>query len=337
MTGPTPSVGPASLVAPVHDSTTWHTGMGMLDYAITSAEDIGKGDLLGASLNGGAAALGALGAISDPLGYLITAGVGWCLEHVGPLRDFLDWLAGKPDVIASFAQTWENVGQRMKQVGDELIALVQRDTAMWKSSAIDAYKVVMLDQAANIKAGGVAAEGIGTATSVAGIVVAVVRATVRDLIAEAVGAIISKALQALTVVMIPKVVVEIGMLVTKWSLRIIAKIKELISAIGRITHATSKLKLVFDALDKAALNVARAHSGRLSAWINTTITPGNKLKLAFDDLAKFNKAAGHGHVPHVPSIAAPNAVTTATNPSHIGFDFDESKHNDGRPIIELDL
>lgn len=352
------SIGPAPLVAAVKDSTTWHTGTGVLDYALTAVADIGNGDLLGAGLNAGAAALGTLGAIVDPLQLLISAGVGWCLEHVAPLRDCLDWLAGKPDVIASFAQTWERIGERLNEVAERLTASVHQDTAGWTSAAIDAYRMVALDQIAHVKAAGVAAGGIGTATALAGVMVATVRATVRDLVAEAVGMIISKAVQAVGVVTIPKVVVEIGMIVTSWSLRILARIKELIAALARLTHATSRLVPVLQSVETAALKTTQIHTGRLVAWIDTTVTSTPKptghtvqagstkdkavavledlpLYRAARDIRKSYQAAGHGTRP-VPILGA-NLTTTVTNPSHIGLDLDESRKANGRPLVDLEL
>ncbi len=41
-----------------------------------------------------------LGVVLDSIGTLVSYGVAWLIEHVKPLSDALDWLAGDPDQIA---------------------------------------------------------------------------------------------------------------------------------------------------------------------------------------------------------------------------------------------
>jgi len=240
----------AHVVAPV-DGTSWYTGTGVLDYAMTARTAFAQGDVTEGILNTGVAALGALGAIADPLAYAISAGVGWVLEHCGPFREALDWLAGQPHVITSFAETWGSVAQALEAAGDRLIATVAADTAAWRSTAIDAYRLLAEGQANLIKATGVAASGVGAAVSLGGVVVATVRCTVRDLVAEAIGNIVSKALQALFVVTIPKVVGEIIALVAKWSLRIAGWLRKLVQVMTKLAELCRRLKPVFDKVDDA--------------------------------------------------------------------------------------
>jgi hypothetical protein len=63
--------------------------------------------VVGASLDG-------LALISDPLGALLQYGVAWIIEHVKPLTEVLDWLAGDPAQIAAHAQTWRNVAKSLQ-------------------------------------------------------------------------------------------------------------------------------------------------------------------------------------------------------------------------------
>lgn len=37
------------------------------------------------------------------------AGAGWLIEHVQPLQDALDMLAGDPTLVEAHAMTWDNV------------------------------------------------------------------------------------------------------------------------------------------------------------------------------------------------------------------------------------
>jgi hypothetical protein len=58
------------------------------------------------------AGLDGLALVSDPVGALLQYGISWLIEHVKPLSEALDWLAGDPGQIAAHAQTW-----RMRKPG----------------------------------------------------------------------------------------------------------------------------------------------------------------------------------------------------------------------------
>jgi len=264
------------LVAPVTNTTEWYTGMGVLDNAMSAVNGIERGDWAEGIANTAVGALGLLGAIADPLAAAISAGVGWVLEHCGPLRDALDKLAGSPDVISSYAATWNNVSAALKSAAEELKGIVSADTAGWRSTAVDAYRAVANAEAEMIMATGVAAAGIGGAVTMGGVVVATVRATVRDLVAEAIGNIISKALQALTVVLIPKVVPEIIALVAKWSVRIANWLRKLVRVISRLAELCSKLKPIFtkaDELNQALQSGFDGALARLPGLRNPALNP----------------------------------------------------------------
>lgn len=261
------------LVAPVTSSTEWHTGMGVLDNAFSAADAIEDGDWAEGIANGAVGALGTLGAIADPLAAAISAGVGWVLEHCGVFRDALDALAGSPDVISSYAATWNNVSAALREAAEEFRSIVDADAAAWESPAVDAYRGMAYAQVGMIDATGVAAAGVGSAVALGGTVVATVRATVRDLVAEAIGNIISKALQAFTVVLIPKVVPEIIVLVAKWSTRIASWLRKLVRIISRLAELCDRLTPVFAQAGRFNRTVQDAYDSALSARVPALRSP----------------------------------------------------------------
>jgi hypothetical protein len=252
-----------ALVAPVTSTTEWYTGTGVLDNAVSASKSIDGGDWAEGIAHTAVGALGALGSIVDPLAAAISAGVGWVLEHCKLLREALDALAGSPDVITSYAATWHNVSDALKNAAGELRVIVAEDTARWRSPAVDAYRGLAFAEAEMIAATGAAAAGVGSAVTMGGVVVATVRATVRDLVAEAIGTIISKALQAFTVVLVPKVVPEIIALVAKWSTRIAAWLRKLVRVISRLAELCAKLKPIFDSAGKLNHTVQARYDGML--------------------------------------------------------------------------
>jgi hypothetical protein len=60
------------------------------------------------------AGLDTLAFVPDPVGALLQSGVAWLIEHVKPLSQALDGLAGDPAQIRAYAQTWRNVAASLR-------------------------------------------------------------------------------------------------------------------------------------------------------------------------------------------------------------------------------
>ena len=105
------------LVAQAHSSTTWYTGLGLVEDAALISNGIKDDSWVDGSLGGVGAGLDVLGMVIDPLGSLVAWGVGWLMEHVQPLKDALDWLAGQPDEIAGAQLALRLLLQQAKRVG----------------------------------------------------------------------------------------------------------------------------------------------------------------------------------------------------------------------------
>lgn len=263
-----------SLVAPVQDSGSWHTGMGPIDSLMQTAEGIGKGDWVEASIMGVATGLETLGAIADPLGALISAGIGWLIEHLEPFTSWLDELAGDPDQIHAFGDTWGNVATHIRGISDQFLDQVGSATSDWDGVAIEAYRVAAKAQSYLIDGFAVMVDGVAAGTHLAGSIVAGVRELVRDALSQLVGYGISKAAQLLSVVLAPKAISEIGAKVAEWATKIGAFVKGLITSM-------SKLGKGMDDLLKAADDAGQAVKTLASKWDATAVANG---KYDFPDL-----------------------------------------------------
>src|SRR5262245_5110033 len=78
------------------------------------AQGVKNGSWVDGTLGVVGAGLDALALVSDPVGSLLQYGIAWFIEHVKPLSDALDWLAGDPGQIAGHAQTWRNIANSLK-------------------------------------------------------------------------------------------------------------------------------------------------------------------------------------------------------------------------------
>ncbi|MFJ6676401.1 hypothetical protein ACIQMJ_35315 [Actinosynnema sp. NPDC091369] len=246
MTGANP------LIAPVQDSTRWYSGIGVAESAADVKSGIESGSWIDIGLGVAGVGLEALSFVVDPLGSLFSAGVSWLIEHVKPLSDALDWLAGNADLVASHAQTWKNVAKAVGEVRDDYARDVAADTAGWQGAAGDAYRAAAGRTTDVLGGASTAADGFGSAVEMAGVVVAVVREVVRDLIADLVGRLIAWALEvAFTLgLATPVVAAQASAAVARWGAKIGDILKKLVRTIGKLIPLLRKLGDVFDKVRK---------------------------------------------------------------------------------------
>ena len=185
------------LVAEVKDSTKAYTGASLLESAHDLKSAIESGDWASVAMGAVGTALDTLSMAMDPFGAILANGVGWLLEHVGPLKEALDALTGNADEIAANSETWKNIATELGSVGGDLANMVTADTASWTGVSGDAYRERAKDTVTLLDAAKEGCEGASSGVKTAGEVVAAVRGLVRDIIAELVGHLISWALQVL--------------------------------------------------------------------------------------------------------------------------------------------
>ncbi|NKQ56900.1 hypothetical protein HFP15_28910 [Amycolatopsis sp. K13G38] len=235
------------LVAAPVDSTTAVSGAPILESAMGVKDSIESGDWASAVLGVAGTAMDALGAVADPFGTILAAGVGWLMEHVGPLKEALDALAGNPDAVAAHSQTWTNVAQELDSISTDLTGQVTTDVAGWTGPGADAYRRQAADVAALLGAAGAACQGAASGVSTAGEVVASVRELVRDTIAEVVARLVSWAIQVIATLGIGLtwVVPQVVALVAKTSTRIASLVKNLTGALKKLSELLGKAGKVF--------------------------------------------------------------------------------------------
>jgi uncharacterized protein YukE len=265
-----------SVIAP-ESATKGYEGAGIFESASGLVDGIAHGDWLGAGGNAAATGLSMIGAVMDPLQAVFAAGVGWLMEHVSFLREPLDKLMGDPHAIEGHAQSWRNIEQRIYDAVDYFVDQVNSSTQAWAAESAEAYRRRARDHAQSVQALGKIADGMSKATTIVGAMVGVMRNTIRDIVAEVVGACISKAIQAATVVLIPKVVAEVAILVGKTSAKILNLLKQLFAAIKQMGVLTKQMGAIVEEIGQANRNVLRLEAFRLEAldlhgtgWKGTT-------------------------------------------------------------------
>ncbi|GAA1962340.1 RHS repeat-associated core domain-containing protein [Amycolatopsis minnesotensis] len=244
------------LVAQAQSQTTAVTGIGIAESSV----DLANGVKDGSWVEGGLGALGvgleALSLVVDPIGTLAQYGVSWLIEHVQPLKEALDWLAGNPPVIQSFSDTWANVAKEVNTVSGDLANEVKNGTAGWKGTAADAYRASGAEQVDAIAGAATLADGISVGVMIMGQVVAMVRETVRDLVAELIGKLISWALEEACTLgfATPLVAVQATTAITKAITKVGDLIRKLVKTIGNVTP---KIRKIIDKLGEIMEKLAK--------------------------------------------------------------------------------
>jgi uncharacterized protein YukE len=196
--------------------------------------------------------LDALAFVSDPIGGLLQYGLAWIMEHVKPLTEALDWLAGDPGQISAHAQTWRGVSTTLHDRAADLDRAARGDTTEWAGAAADAYRTWSGQQRDCVGALGTAAETMAEITEGAGMLVATVRMMVRDAIAVLVSRLISYASEEVFSLGLatPLVVEQVSTLCASWAARIAGWLRGLVHSLERLRGLAGRMGDAIEAIKK---------------------------------------------------------------------------------------
>lgn len=255
------------LVAQAQSQTTGVTGIAVAESAVDLASGVKDGSWVEFGMGALGVGLEVLSLALDPIGTLAQYGVSWLIEHVQPLKEALDWLAGDPPVIQSFADTWANVAKEVEAIGGDLANEAKTGTVGWTGAAGDAYRNEVTEQTDAIAGAATLADGISTGVMIMGQVVSMVRETVRDLIAELVGKLISWALEEACTLgfATPLVAAQATAAITKAMSKVGDLIRRLVKTIGnvapKIRKIVDKLGEIMEKLSKLGKKLGRRADG----------------------------------------------------------------------------
>ena len=222
-------------------------------------EGVKNGSWIDGSLGVVGAALDGLALVSDPVGSLLQYGVAWIIEHVRPLTEALDWLAGDPEQIAAHAQTWRNVAGSLRDEAESLARAVRLDVAEWGGGAGPAYRSWAAEQQQAVVGLSHAADTMALVTEGAGMLIAAVRLMVRDAIATCVSRLIVYAAEEaatlgfatpLVVEQVTTTVAACGAKIAQWLRGLLASLRRLIPEMHRLGELIEKLKQLLSRLNR---------------------------------------------------------------------------------------
>lgn len=265
-----------------------------------AAESAGEGDWVEGALNAGLGGLEVLGTIASPLGGVVSMGLGWVLEHVQPVADWFDELAGDPAQITAFAETWRNVGNDIHGNADSFREAVQSATSGWDGAAVAAYRGASSAHADIVDGFGTMCEGIGGAVLVGGSIVSAVRSLVIEALSEIVSTILEWSVPLLSAIGTAPALVAIGSKVSKWIGKLNRFIDDLLTSMG-------KLGQVLRQIGSAAEDAGKAVKKAADAFADLPINQG------FDIDNGAAKMASEAHVVYTAATQTAKDIAAAND------------------------
>jgi len=229
------------LVATAQDHTSPFAGTLLLEDGADLVGAINSGDWVSGGMAAFSAVLDTAAAVSDPLGTLIAAGLGWLIDHVEPLKGWFNDLTGNASEVQAFAQTWANIHTQMEAAGTEL-QRVLGDVEDLAGQAMDAYRRFQQDTAAHLAAAGTWAGAFSTGLNIASVIVQAVHDLVRDVLSQLAGSAISWASEA---------VFTLG-LATPWIIeQVTTRVSSLVARVSKfVTNLLDSIKALVRHLDE---------------------------------------------------------------------------------------
>ncbi|RSM51828.1 hypothetical protein DMB66_41085 [Actinoplanes sp. ATCC 53533] len=208
------------------------------------AQGVQNGSWIDGTLGTVGAGLDGLALVSDPAGAQLQYGIAWLIEHVRPLSEALDWLAGDPAQITAHAETWRNVAGALTGNARSLADAVRVDLDDWSGAAASAYREWAARREQTLHTLARAADTMALITEAAGALIGAVRLLVRDAVATVVSRLIGYAVELIATAGLatPLVVEQVTTLCASWGARIARWLRSLIASLRKLAEAMTRLE-----------------------------------------------------------------------------------------------
>lgn len=167
------------------------SGTGLLDSGVSLCTAIGDKDWLDAALSGVAVGFDVVATVSDPLGSLFAAGIGWIIDHLQPIKGWFDDLTGNPEEVMAFAGTWLNVSYALGVARFDFERDADTKMGDMTGPGVAAYRRQVRDELDKLDLLRNASRGVSMGLEAAGMIVGFVHGLIRDALATIAGAICS--------------------------------------------------------------------------------------------------------------------------------------------------
>lgn len=291
----------SALVAERQDARSGFEGLGIIEDGHALVEAIQGGSWMGTALGAAFTGLDVASAVSDPIGTLISMGLGWALEWVWPFNELFNALAGDAAQVEANAQTWENVAMALEAAGAQL----EEDTTTCLSDmagdGVEAIRTSAGGVAEHVRAASQWAQAMADGLRMASGIVQVVHDVVRQAISDLIGTICSVAIEeACTLGLATALVVE------QITTRVAALSTHVFEAIGHLKTAFSSFHGLLSELGRLW--------NTLTGAISSMFHRGAAALTPHGPVAGTTAAVGIGSAPH--GAHGPHASAQPAPPLH---------------------
>ena len=297
-----------ALVAERQDARSGFEGLGIIEDGHALVEAIQGGSWAGTALGVAFTGLDVASAVSDPIGTLISMGLGWALEWVWPFNTLFNALAGDAAQVEANAQTWENVAMSLEAAGAQL----EEDTTTCLSDmagdGVEAIRTSADGVAEHVQAASQWAQAMADGLRMASGIVQVVHDVVRQAITDLIGTICSVAIEeACTLGLATALVIEqITTRVAALSTHVFEAITHLKTAFSSFHGLLSELGRLWNTLTGAISSMF--HRGAAA------VTPHGPVAGATAAIGIGGGAPHGAHGPHASAQPAPPPPPHAKDP-----------------------
>lgn len=159
-------------------------GTGAVGDVIHLGNDLfGDGTGWEALVDGGLVGIDILANMENPLNGLISAGVGWLLEHIPGITDIWDKLTGDPGAIEQIAATWENIAHSLEESAKSYTS-TSNEIETWSGPAKESYTQVANAYATTIGGTSTEAEALAVVVKLVGGLVAATKDVIYTIISD---------------------------------------------------------------------------------------------------------------------------------------------------------
>ncbi len=219
------------------------SGTFLLSDIVSVADACKNGDWMAAGLYAGAGTLDAVATASDPFGSLISAGLGWLMDHFEPLKGWLNDLTGDAEAVEGYATGWDNVSIDLSTQAARLERIASDDFADMNGAGVRSYQKFATGLVKDLDTASASATGVAEGVRQTAALVSLVHSIVRDVIADLVGSAISWAGEILFSLGTATgwVIEQVSTRVAALAAKVGAKVKALVTSVKALKSLLSQL------------------------------------------------------------------------------------------------
>lgn len=247
-------------------------GTGMAEDISALTSSLAGGDWVESGLHAISVGLGGVGAAVDPVGAIVAAGAGWAMEHLEPMRTWLDELAGDPPAVMADSARLRDASGQVTTVAEHLRRSAASHVGWMEGQAVEGCMRFTHDTARATDQFAALLQAGASAMQLASGVVDAVRGLVRDVLAEVVGMATSSAVTvALTAgTATPVIAARFGYKIES----LVRRAKEAMESMARSFEALrvllARAESVLDALARASRGRRPLRDTPLTPAVSTT-------------------------------------------------------------------